>query len=259
MTPIYVKNLAFGIGQPKICIPVMGSDLTEILQQVTVIRQYPVDLLEWRVDWFTQTDNHQQVLNALKALRQAAGELPVLFTFRTRSEGGKKELTGNDYESLLTTAICSGLIDMVDIQLFSGEDMVTRLTTLSREHKVVSVISNHDFEKTPSETEIVQRMHSMRRLGGDIPKIAVMPQSRQDVLTLLSATEILSSQLDCPIITISMGKLGTISRICGEVFGSVLTFGAAEQSSAPGQIPADRLDNMLKELHQTLNSAPSVS
>ena len=41
---------------------------------------------------------------------------------------------------------------------------------------------------------------------------------------------------DRPIITMSMAATGVISRVCGEVFGSALTFGAVGKASAPGQI-----------------------
>ena len=54
-----------------------------------------------------------------------------------------------------------------------------------------------------------------------------MPQNKKDVLTLLSATEEMASEYaDRPIITMSMSGTGVISRLCGEVFGSALTFGA---------------------------------
>ena len=52
-----------------------------------------------------------------------------------------------------------------------------------------------------------------------------------------------------PIITMSMGKLGLISRLCGEVFGSALTFGCAGQASAPGQIDAKELKAVLEITH----------
>ena len=45
----------------------------------------------------------------------------------------------------------------------------------------------------------------------------------------------------------SMGKLGVISRICGEVFGSAVTFGTAGKASAPGQLPANQLFHLPQE------------
>ena len=114
-------------------------------------------------------------------------------------------------------------------------------------------MSNHDFVKTPSCDEIVARLKTMQERDADISKMAVMPQSKADVITLLSATNIMYEQFaDRPIITMSMAKDGIVSRICGEVFGSAMTFGAATKASAPGQVAAKDLKNMVEMLHKSL-------
>ncbi len=93
----------------------------------------------------------------------------------------------------------------------------------------------------------------MQELGADIPKIAVMPQNKKDVLTLLSATEEMAEEhADRPIITMSMSGTGVISRLCGEVFGSALTFGAVGKVSAPGQMGIEDLTTVLGLLHKSL-------
>ena len=80
-----------------------------------------------------------------------------------------------------------------------------------------------------------------------------MPQSKKDVLTLLSATEEMASEYaDRPIITMSMAGTGLISRLCGEVFGSALTFGAVGKASAPGQMNAEDLNKILTLIHKSL-------
>ena len=90
-------------------------------------------------------------------------------------------------------------------------------------------------------------------MGADIPKMAVMPQTKKDVLTLLSATEEMASDYaDRPIITMSMAGLGSISRIACEIFGSCLTFGSGAQASAPGQIGAEALHQALQIVHDAL-------
>ena len=102
------------------------------------------------------------------------------------------------------------------------------------------IASNHDFDKTPAKSDLIYRLRKMQDMGADIPKMAVMPQTKKDVLTLLSATEEMASDYaDRPIITMSMAGLGSISRIACEAFGSCLTFGSGAQASAPGQIGAE--------------------
>ena len=92
----------------------------------------------------------------------------------------------------------------------------------------------------------------MQDLGADLPKIAVMPNSAKDVLTLLCATdEMVTEHAKRPIITMSMGGTGLVSRISGETFGSALTFGAAKKASAPGQIAVQDLYEVLNLIHKS--------
>ena len=91
----------------------------------------------------------------------------------------------------------------------------------------------------------------MKKLVANIPKVAVRSIVRRDVLTLLCATEErYTEHANRPIITMSMAGTGLISRLCGEVFGSALTFGAAKKASAPGQAAVNDLNNMLQFLHE---------
>ena len=134
----------------------------------------------------------------------------------------------------------------MDIEAFTGDDAVKAVVDTAHECGVKVVASNHDFHKTPDKEEIVSRLRRMQELGADIPKIAVMPQNKKDVLTLLCATEEMASEYaDRPIITMSMAGTGVISRLCGEVFGSALTFGAVGKASAPGQMGAADLKTVL--------------
>jgi len=50
----------------------------------------------------------------------------------------------------------------------------------------------------------------------------------------------------------SMSPVGGVTRICGEVFGSSMTFGMVGKASAPGQIPVERLQEALNILHESL-------
>ena len=138
------------------------------------------------------------------------------------------------------------------MELFTGDREVSEIVNFAHENEVKVVMSNHDFDKTPAKEEIVKRLCKMQELGADLPKIAVMPQTTSDVLTLLCATdEMVTKYADRPIITMSMAGLGVISRIAGETFGSALTFGAAKVASAPGQVSVKELNNVLKLMHES--------
>lgn len=72
-----------------------------------------------------------------------------------------------------------------------------------------------------------------------------MPQKPEDVLKLLTATVHARETGLAPVITMSMSKMGAISRVCGQVFGSAVTFATVEAASAPGQMQIDELRQML--------------
>ena len=180
-------------------------------------------------------------------------DIPVLLTFRTSKEGGEKEISVSDYAALNIAAAQSGYVDLIDVEAFTGDEVVKTIINAAHEAGVKVIASNHDFFKTPEKEEIIRRLRMMQDFGADIPKMAVMPTCKQDVLTLLSATlEMSEKYADRPIITMSMAGTGVVSRLTGETFGSALTFGAASKASAPGQVGVHELKKVLDIIHSSL-------
>ena len=253
VNPVKVRNIEIGTGIPKICVPIVGITKEEILKAAKTVCEIKADVVEWRVDWYEDIFCFEKVAETLKELRDILGDMPLLFTFRTSNEGGEKSIEKDAYVELNQNAAKTGCVDLVDVEVFTGDDAVKAIVETAHENGVKVVASNHDFDKTPSKDEIVSRLRKMQELGADIPKIAVMPQNKKDVLTLLAATEEMSSEYaDRPIITMSMAGTGVISRLCGEVFGSALTFGAVGKASAPGQMGVEDLGTVLELLHKSL-------
>lgn len=253
MIPVKVRNTVIGEGIPKICVPIVGVTKEEIIAEAKTFDSVPVDIAEWRIDWFENVFDFDKVMDVLKDLRSALGNIPLLMTFRTSKEGGEKSIEDKAYAELNINAARTGLVDMIDVEAFTGDDIVKYIIDGAHKAGVKVVASNHDFEKTPDKDDIIRRLRKMQELGADIPKIAVMPQNKKDVLTLLAATEeMVTNYADRPIITMSMAGTGVISRLCGEVFGSALTFGAAKKASAPGQMDVENLNIVLNLLHHAL-------
>lgn len=248
MKDFTIKNVTIGNGIPKICVPICASTKEDLLSQIKEYDRDDIDFIEWRIDFFQNVSDRKAVETLAKELREQLPNKPILFTFRTKQEGGEQSLPLEDYFSLNVQLAKSGCVDLVDLELFATED-TAKLNSIIKEiqkQNVKVILSNHDFHKTPEENEIVHRLKKMQDLGADVAKIAVMPNSSNDVLELLSATNQMKTQYaDIPIITMSMGKLGAISRISGEIFGSAVTFGSLKKASAPGQIPVADLKNML--------------
>lgn len=251
MKTVTVRNVVIGKGAPKIIVSLMAKDIAMVRSEALTYREADFDILEWRVDHFADVASIDAVLDAARAIREILPDKPLLFTFRTAQEGGEQALPAEDYFALNRAAIDCGLVDMIDLELFTGDAQVKATVEQAHAKNVLVIMSNHDFHKTPAAEEIVQRLRKMQELDADIPKIALMPQCKTDVLTLLSATlEMHERYADRPIITMSMAKNGVISRLAGEVFGSAATFGAVKKASAPGQIAVTDLRTVLTILHQ---------
>lgn len=250
---VTVRNVKIGEGIPKICVPIVGTTKEEIVAQAKALKGVNADLVEWRVDWFEGVFDLGAVKEAAKALREEVKEMPILFTFRTSKEGGERAIKTEAYVTLNKEMAASRLIDLVDVQLFTGDVQVQEIIEVAHKNGVSVIASNHDFEKTPPKEEIIARLLKMQQLGADILKIAVMPTSKRDVLELLLATnEMYENYAKQPIITMSMAGMGVISRLAGEVFGSALTFGAVKKASAPGQIAVKELGEVLEVLHRSI-------
>lgn len=250
---VKVKDVVIGEGLPKICVPMVGESLSELLEEANYLKDLDVDIVEWRVDFFEHVTDIEKVKQALKEIREVLKNKPIIFTFRSKREGGEKEISSEFYVELNKAAAETKLVDIIDVELFNEEKDVNKLVEIAHLNDVSVIISNHDFDKTPAKEEIISRLRKSDELGGDIPKIAVMPNSVEDVITLLDATRIVKEQyVNGPIITMSMAGKGVISRVAGELFGSALTFGAAKKVSAPGQISVVDLRNIIEVLHKNL-------
>ncbi len=253
MNFVKVKNVVIGEGKPKICVPIVGKTRVEIIDEAKSFASIPVDVVEWRVDWYEDVMNMDDVKVTLKELVEVLNGVPVLFTFRTQREGGEREISTDYYVELNKNVAETKLADLIDVEAFTGDDIVKDIIETAHKNNIKVVASNHDFDKTPTKDDIISRLIKMQKLGADIPKIAVMPQNKADVLVLLDATlTMYEKYADRPIITMSMSKEGVVSRLIGETFGSALTFGAAKKASAPGQIGVDDLSTVLNIINKSI-------
>lgn len=253
MSSLTIKDITIGEGVPKVIIPLVGQTEEEITQEASIVKSLLPDIVEWRVDFYEGVHQLENVSTMITKLRKIFDDTLILFTFRSFKEGGNKDIDHSYYTKLIEHAIKTKAIDLVDIELFMEEDTIQHLLSTARENSVYVVMSNHDFKKTPSKEEIIKRLCKMQEYGADIPKIAVMPTSVGDVLTLLDATYTMKKDYaDRPIITMSMAGTGVLSRVAGEVFGSDCTFAAGKEASAPGQIPVEELRLVMEVLHKRM-------
>ena len=250
---IKLKGIEIGAGAPKIIVPLVGATEEELVAKCEEIKDMPIHMVEWRADFYNDIFDLEKTLETLSKIRDVLTKLPLLFTFRTGKEGGEKDIDMETYTRLNLAVAASGNADLIDVEIFSGDDVVEKNVSGIHENGVLVIGSNHDFSATPPKDEIVSRLRKMQNMDTDIPKIAVMPQPTEDVISLLAATaEMREKYADRPIITMSMGAKGVISRVVCETFGSAMTFGAVGKTSAPGQIQVEELKTVLDILHSSM-------
>lgn len=243
---VQLRDVVLGEGLPKVIVPVTGASGPELLAEVDALAGHRVDIVEWRVDYLDGAPDRAAVAGTARSLRERLGERPLLATFRTAAEGGQKAISDEDYAGLLRALVDSGDVDAVDVEFFRGDELVRGLIEAAHARGVPVVASNHDFDATPPAEEIVARLRAMEGAGADVAKLACTPHDTGDLLTLLSATWQMSAQhAQGPIITMSMGQVGMLSRLTGAFFGSAATFGMVGRASAPGQIPVEELNELL--------------
>lgn len=240
-------------GLPLICMPLVAHTPEALQSELAQVLAKQPDVIEWRVDFFAAIDDANAVVQTAHALRRLAGDTPLLFTRRAAHEGGEPIAVGEDLVVAVYEAVCaSGAVDFIDYELSQPAVNRARLREVSRAHGVGMIMSFHDFGGTPSSDDLVEKLAEAARQGADIAKVAVMPKSARDVLALLQATCTADERLPIPVITMSMGGLGAISRLGGWIFGSALTFAVGVSSSAPGQIDVDDLRAGLQMLKRAL-------
>lgn len=249
---VQVRKITIGEGRPKICVPLIGKTEEEIQEAAHSALDGGADLVEWRADFFEGLFSEERMKAAWKMLRGELGDLPLLFTIRTRAEGGEVEISIEDYTRLNADAAASGCVDLIDVEVARGDDVAFLVTEAAHENGIKVIGSYHDFQKTPKKEDLIMKLCKMQEVEADIAKIAVMPRSARDVLVLLDATLAMKELHDeTPVVTMAMGDLGKVTRISGEVFGSAITFGTLGEASAPGQMPVEMLETCMKCLKVT--------
>jgi 3-dehydroquinate dehydratase I len=236
--PILLRGQPLAGGRlPAICAPLVARTPDALAAEAAAVAAKQPDLLEWRVDFFEPIGRTADVVAAAAKLRAAAPGIPVLFTRRSQREGGQPiGMSEGQVLALYEAVAASGTVDLLDFEMDNAAADVERVRALAQRHGLQLVLSFHDFRRTPAAAELQARFAQAQRLGAQVAKVAVMPQSMDDVHRLLGATLQASQALDIPVISMAMGGLGAVSRLCGGMYGSALTFAVGAAASAPGQI-----------------------
>ena len=250
MSCVDIRGCRIGEGRPKVILPIVERAEAAILEKAAQFSTLQADCVEWRVDHFEGARAPGAVARCLAKMRVILRDKLLLVTIRTKAEGGQVALSPAEYRQFLELVLDTDCADLLDIEFFTAGADLPKLVEQAHSAGVAVVCSSHDFAKTPPRAELVCRMVQMQQAGADLPKLAVMPRCRTDVLELLAATaEMADLHPETPVITMSMGTLGAVSRLAGEAFGSAMTFANPGQASAPGQVSLNIVNEVLDALH----------
>lgn len=241
--------------QPLICTPLVGENQKAILSELEKVIDKKPDIIEWRVDFFEKIGQLQDVITVAKTIKEMSGNIPILFTIRSHREGGQPiSLSQNEIVDLYANVCRSQTVDIIDFELSNPIEHIRHLRKVSQDTQIKMIMSYHNFEFTPGQDHLMEKFMEAEAYSADIAKVAVMPKTLKDVLTLLSVTLEAKDQLNIPVITMSMGGYGSLTRMIGGVFGSAVTFAVGENSSAPGQIRIEDLKTVLRIVEKSIDA-----
>ena len=209
----------------KICIPIMATSLEESIIEARKTTEMKCDMLEWRMDCIEGKIRRDSFINAWNEIRRAAGNRPVIVTLRTKTQGGKRELSVSEYNAALRKIISEIRPAYIDIELVgSGSDANVRmLAVMAKKRGIGVIVSYHDLSFTEEARDIELLLCRMKYIGADIPKVAFTPNSEEDVEKLIRGASLAHEKIG-ELIAISMGELGQKTRKEGDSIGSCINF-----------------------------------
>ena len=213
--------------QTKIAIPIFQEKCSDVIAVAEDCIDKGADILEFRIDAL----KNPEISEIKKTIEEI--NFPMIATNRINSEGGSFKGSEEDRFNILYE--CCDLVDYVDIELQSDDEYINRI----HETGTKTIVSYHDFEKTPDLNEIMYIVSKEQELG-DIAKVAFMPQDLEDTLTVLAVLSHCENT-----IAISMGDLGGYTRVMASKFDSPITFAAGTDVTAPGQIDIETMKALL--------------
>ncbi|MEN1968644.1 type I 3-dehydroquinate dehydratase [Lentibacillus sp. N15] len=235
---------------PYICTPLTGKNEDEINGELKTIFPKHPDLIEWRLDFFESINDKEEVLRVADVITDAS-DIPVLCTIRSEKEGGEKIPLSEEEKAELLVEVCERTeVHMIDFEVSNDPMHIKQLRKRSEENNKQLILSYHNFDYTPSNNEMMECMRLAEFYGADIAKLAAMPKGKEDVLRLLNWTKQAADALNIPIVSMSMGRIGSLSRIMGWAYGSIITFSVGKRSSAPGQIPIEKLRQLIESTQE---------
>ena len=117
-----VKNKVIGEGKPLVCVSVMETKKETIIAETKRLIEKKVEMIEWRVDAFEGVESLNAVREVLRELAPLVKDTILIFTFRSKEQGGLHSMSGEKVYDLHQVAAESKIVDFVDLEYFYTEN-----------------------------------------------------------------------------------------------------------------------------------------
>jgi len=204
--------------------------------------QQGLDIAEVRVDLFSLLEP-AYVQQRIKAFSRLA----TIGTIRSQIEGGKWR--GTEEQRLSLFRAITPFVDSLDIEL-SSDQILSAVVSLCATQRKTLIISHHDFDGTPSLSDLHRIVDRSKQTGADVVKVATMVKSDNDVRVL---AELTTSRKSDNLVVIGMGSVGLITRLTFPALGSLMTFAYIGEQTAPGQLHFQDLREDLRRYYPAYN------
>ncbi|KAL2823124.1 EPSP synthase-domain-containing protein [Aspergillus granulosus] len=202
------------------------------------------DAVELRVDLLKDPSSDgdipsvDYVVEQLSFLRSRIS-LPVIFTIRTKSQGGRFPDDAHDAAlELYRLAFRSG-VEFVDLEIAFPEDLLRTVTAMKGYSKIIA--SHHDPKGELSWANMSWiKFYNKALEWGDIIKLVGVAQNLDDNTALRKFKNWAAEAHDVPLIAINMGDQGQLSRILNG-FMTPVSHPSLPFKAAPGQLSATEI------------------
>ena len=224
--------------------PRIVASVTDMESNQAIVSKH-IDILEVRVDQFENIK-----LDHIKGniLQRSKTEIPIILTVRNdEAEGGGHEHISDDFKYEIFKTVIS-MVHAVDIELNSP--IMSKVVDLAREQKKLVIISSHNVNETESNEKLEEILQKAKSHKADVVKMAMQANSLDDVRRFMTFT---LKHKDDNVVTMSLGSVGSVSRLTFPSVGSLLTYSYIGKQSAPGQISIFRLQDDLRFYYPEYN------
>jgi 3-dehydroquinate dehydratase-1 len=173
----------------------------------------------------------REALDIVKGINKRA-----VFTLRSVKQKGR--FTGSNEDRIFwfkQLSLTQPMLLDVELETLLHND---ELADFFSEQKTRILVSWHDFEKTPTNDELVDLLGQMR-IYSNYVKVVTAARKVHDCIRLLDLYDV-TTELN--LISFAMGEIGILSRILCTIYGNApFTYAALKEAIAPGQLTIQQM------------------